>query len=48
MSEELDDEEHFPWSYTEFGVLCWCGEAMDSDERCLSLGAAPEGDTNGE
>ncbi len=25
--------EHHPWHYTEFGVLCACGEAM-RDERC--------------
>ena len=23
--EELDEEDHAPWSYTEFGVLCICG-----------------------
>lgn len=26
---------HAPWNYTEFGVECACGSAMDSDENCL-------------
>lgn len=26
-------EQHFPWNYTEFGVLCSCGLAM-RDEKC--------------
>lgn len=32
-----DQDEHFPWHYTEFGVLCACGEAMDADENCLTI-----------
>jgi hypothetical protein len=33
----LDDPaEHFPWHYTEFGIVCVCGSPMDSDENCLS------------
>jgi hypothetical protein len=31
-----EDGEHFPWHYTEYGVLCACGDAMDADENCLS------------
>ena len=27
-------DDHAPWSYTEFGVLCMCGAACDRDERC--------------
>ncbi len=36
------DEEHFPWHYTEFGVLCACGEAMDAEEQCTAREAEPE------
>ncbi len=31
--EPIEDDEHFPWSYTEFGTLCICGGAMDANER---------------
>lgn len=27
--------DHAPWNYTEFGVLCTCGSAMDSAENCI-------------
>ncbi|MEH3142504.1 MAG: hypothetical protein PGN37_20495 [Mycobacterium kyogaense] len=27
-------DEHFPWNYTEFGVLCACGEPMSAREVC--------------
>lgn len=30
-------ENHGPWHYTEFGVLCSCGEAMDANEECPTL-----------
>ena len=30
-------ETHGPWHYTEFGVLCSCGEAMDANEECPTL-----------
>jgi hypothetical protein len=33
---DQDDYEHFPWNYTEYGVLCVCGDAMDANEQCLS------------
>ncbi len=36
-----DDEKHAPWHYTEYGVICACGAAMDRDERCTSLGWPP-------
>lgn len=29
-----EDDEHGPWTYTEFGTLCFCGYPVDSDERC--------------
>ena len=28
-----NEGEHFPWSYTEFGVICACGASM-RDEQC--------------
>ena len=28
------DAEHFPWHYTEFGVVCACGASMRADETC--------------
>lgn len=34
--EPDEDDEHFPWHYTEYGVLCACGDAMDAEENCLS------------
>lgn len=33
MEAEEPDEEHGPWSYTEYGVLCACGLGM-RNERC--------------
>lgn len=33
--EDLHEDEHFPWNYTEFGVECACGSAMDAKENCL-------------
>lgn len=30
-------ENHAPWHYTEFGVLCSCGEAVDANEECPTL-----------
>ena len=42
MSEVDDLIDHFPWHYTEYGVLCACGDAMDSEERCRTLRAAAE------
>lgn len=35
--EAVLDDEHVPWSYTEFGILCSCGSAMDSGENCLAI-----------
>ena len=32
-------DEHFPWSYTGFGVICACGDPMDRDELCRTLRA---------
>jgi hypothetical protein len=32
-SEVVEDYEHFPWHYTEFGVVCACGKPM-RDEIC--------------
>jgi ribosomal protein S27E len=26
--------EHFPWSYTAYGVLCICGQPMTAQEVC--------------
>jgi hypothetical protein len=44
MMDGDEDDEHFPWHYTEYGVLCACGSAMDANENCLSkrrvIGAA--------
>lgn len=28
------EDEHVPWHYTEFGVVCVCGEPMRADETC--------------
>lgn len=32
-SIEEQESEHVPWHYTQFGVLCSCGNPM-TDERC--------------
>ena len=32
-SIEEQESEHGPWHYTEFGVLCSCGNPM-TDEKC--------------
>lgn len=41
-----DEDDHFPWHYTELGVICACGLPM-RDEVCPSLrakdGSVPEG-----
>lgn len=38
--EPFDPDEHFPWHYTEFGVLCACGRPMRG-EVCPAQLAAP-------
>ena len=30
---EADDEEHFPWSYTEIGCKCACGLWLPGDSE---------------
>lgn len=30
-------DQHFPWHYTEFGVLCACGRPCDGKEDCAVL-----------
>lgn len=43
--ERCAEEEHFPWHYTEYGVICACGSPMTRDEKCASVGdSRPEAD----
>jgi len=37
-------DRHGPWSYTEYGVLCICGDAMDKNEDCAALRVLAERD----
>jgi hypothetical protein len=39
-TQDANAAEHFPWSYTEAGVICACGASM-RDEVCPQA-AAPE------
>jgi hypothetical protein len=31
----MADDEHFPWSYTDCGVICICGCFLDANGICL-------------
>jgi hypothetical protein len=42
-SDEPSDYEHFPWHYTEFGVVCACGRPM-RDEVCPADTSHENGD----
>lgn len=32
----FDPDDHAPWHYTEYGVICTCGEPMGTDEICMA------------
>lgn len=38
------DDEHFPWSYTEYGVICACGAPM-RNEQCTAQPRCIHGET---